>query len=108
MNSLEVLKKAILDLHGCDSERVLSVPVHETYQGKVVWDGDVEVFLLIDHPPAKRAYAWSKDEFGETLHVVILGIPPINSPVDAVRAAIIEEARQKIPRGKAAFETGVD
>ena len=59
------------------------------------------MFLLIDHPPAKRAYAWSKDEFGAMRHVVILGIPP------AVRAAIIEEAQQKIPRGKAAFETGV-
>ena len=65
------------------------------------------MFLLIDHPPAKRAYAWSKDEFGAMRHVVILGIPPVNSPVDAVRAAIIEEAQQKIPRGKAAFETGV-
>lgn len=57
--SIEVLKKAILDLHGCDSTWVESVPFKETFQGKVVWDGVVQVFDLKGHPTAARAYAWS-------------------------------------------------
>jgi hypothetical protein len=30
----------------------------EKFQGKVIWDGNVEVFELSEHPKAKRVYAW--------------------------------------------------
>ena len=56
---------------------VQTVAVHETFQGKVVWGGDVEVFLLVKHPRARRAYAWSyKNDVGETRYVAVLGVRP--------------------------------
>ena len=73
-----------------------TVAVHETFQGKIVWDGDVEVFLLIDHSRARRVYAWSyKGDNGETRRVAVLGVPPIDTPLDAVRAYIAAEAQKQ-------------
>ena len=96
MNDIERLQKAIRDLHGCDSTHMQTVAVHETFQGKIVWDGDVEVFLLIDHSRARRVYAWSyKGDNGETRRVAVLGVPPIDTPLDAVRAYIAAEAQKQ-------------
>jgi hypothetical protein len=96
MNDIERLQKAIRDLHGCDSTHMQTVAVHETFQGKIVWDGDVEVFLLIDHSRARRAYAWSyRGDNGETRRVAVLGVPPIDTPLDAVRAYIAAEAQKQ-------------
>ena len=96
MNDLGKLKKAILDLHGCDSAHVASIAVHETFEHKTVWRGVVEVFSLVNHPRAKEAYAWSYDnDAGELRHVAVLGIPPVNSAHDAVRAYIVAEAKKK-------------
>ncbi len=61
MNERERLRKAIRDLHGCDSEHLRSESVRETSQGKTVWDGVVDVFALLDHPKANLAYAWSHE-----------------------------------------------
>ena len=96
MNDIERLQKAIRDLHGCDSTHMQTVAVHETFQGKIVWDGDVEVFLSIDHSRARRVYAWSyKGDNGETRRVAVLGVPPIDTPLDAVRAYIAAEAQKQ-------------
>ena len=37
-------------LHNCGATWVKTVPVHEVFQGKTVWQGDVEVFDLYGHP----------------------------------------------------------
>ena len=50
---------AIHHMHGCEATWLESVPVTETFEGQTVWDGDVQVFTLRDHPGAQRAYAWS-------------------------------------------------
>src|SRR3989304_802 len=52
--SKESLRKAIRNLHGCDSTWVEAVPVQETFQGQVAWEGTVQVFDLHGHPTAKR------------------------------------------------------
>jgi len=54
MTERERLRKAIRDLHGCDSTWLRSEPVHETFRGETVWDGVVEVFALLDQT-LKRA-----------------------------------------------------
>jgi hypothetical protein len=46
---------AISQLHNCGAMWRETVPVHELFQGKTIWEGDVEVFDLHDHPKAKRA-----------------------------------------------------
>ena len=33
--------------------------VREEYEGEAVWDGNVYVFDLTDHPTAEVAYGWS-------------------------------------------------
>ena len=69
--------------------------MHETFQGKTAGKGVVEVFELVNHPQAKEAYAWSYTiDAGETRHVAVLVVPPIDSPADAVRAAIIAESQK--------------
>lgn len=69
-----------------------SVRVTETWQGETVWDGTVEVFDLIDHPTAERAYAWAYEtDEGKLRHVAVLHQGPVNSPESAVRAAIASE-----------------
>ena len=57
--SIEALRDAVKHLHGCDSRWVESVDVHEKLGQKTVWRGSVQVFDLVDHPKAKRAYVWS-------------------------------------------------
>jgi len=51
----------------------------------------VEVFDLDGHPKTKRAYAWRRkaDKKGEAQYTIVLGIPPVNSANDAVKAAIV-------------------
>ena len=56
---LPALLDAIRHLEGCEATWIESVPVHETHEGQTVWTGDVQVFDLVKHPKAKRAYAWS-------------------------------------------------
>ena len=96
MDYIERLQKAIRDLHGCESVHEGSIAINETFQGKAVWQGVVEVFSLTDHSKAKHAYAWSyKNDAGKMSHVAVLEVPPITSPRDAVRAYIVAESRKK-------------
>jgi hypothetical protein len=86
----------ILRLHGVESKHVESVPVKETFQGKTVWEGIVEVFELHGHPKAPRVYVWSHNTDGpEKRHITVLHIAPITSAVEAVRAAIVQEFRSR-------------
>jgi hypothetical protein len=83
-------------LHRCDSKHLESVPVEEMFQGKMVWQGIVEVFSLRGHPKAKRAYAWShvagKNDDDERF-VTVLELPPVISAATAVKVAIASEVR---------------
>ena len=83
---------AIRHLHGLDATFVESVAVHETNDGKVVWDGEVQVFSVTGHPAATKAYAWSHATEGSKRRVhVVLGLPPVDGPVMAVRTAILSD-----------------
>jgi len=93
---IEELRSVIKKLHGVDSRHVESVPVKESFQGKTVWDGVVEVFELIGHPKAPKVYAWAHDTDNPKQprrRVTVLHIPPVVSPILAVRAAIVQEHR---------------
>ena len=91
---LPALLDAIRHMHGCEARWVESVPVHETHDGKTVWDGEVQVFDLVGHPKAARAYAWSHATEGtrRRFHAV-LGIPPVDSAAMAVRTSVLAEYR---------------
>jgi hypothetical protein len=90
------LRDVIHRLHGGEARHVESVPVKETYQGKTVWEGIVEVFELRGHPKAQKVYAWSHntdDPAKPKRHVTVLHVHPVISPILAVRAAIVQEFR---------------
>ena len=94
MSYISELQDVIRHLHGVESRHVESVSVKETFQGKTVWEGIVEVFELIGHPDAPKAYAWSHDaDSQKKRHVTVLHVAPVDSPKAAVRAAIIKEFR---------------
>jgi hypothetical protein len=100
MTYIEELRNVIRRLHGAEATHVESVPVKETYQGKTVWEGIVEVFELHGHPTASRLYAWSHETDSSAnprRHVTVLHSHPITSPVLAVRAAIVQEFRSLEP-----------
>jgi hypothetical protein len=50
---LPALIEAIRNLHGCEATFVESIPVHEAFHGKTVWDGEVQVFSLTGHPTGR-------------------------------------------------------
>jgi hypothetical protein len=100
MTYIEELRGVIRKLHGVDATHRKSVPVHEVFNGKTVWQGIVEVFDLHGHPNANIAYAWSHDSDDPKApkrHVTVLHIPPAISPETAVRAAIVQEFRNLDP-----------
>jgi hypothetical protein len=93
---LEELGDVIERLHGAKATHRESVPVKEVFNGETVWDGIVEVFHLEGHPKANTAYAWlhdTGDPSKPTQHVTVLHVPPVVSPLTAVRAFIIQEFR---------------
>ena len=87
------LKDAIRGTHGCESLHVESVPVKEVFEGQTAWEGTVEVFDLVGHPKAKRAYAWSHRDADQNKTVAVLEIPPVDSPQSAVKVAIASKGK---------------
>lgn len=91
---VEALRDAIRNLHGCESTFVRTVAVIETFAGKPVWEGDIQIFDLVGHPTANRAYAWSyATEGGKRRFVAVLHVGSVDSPLAAVRAAIVANER---------------
>lgn len=95
MNPIEQLKDVIRKLHGAEATHVETVPVKETFQGQTVWEGDVEVFDLADHPKASRVYAWSHGDPDNPQHITVLQIPPAVTPQKAVQVAIAGMFREQ-------------
>jgi hypothetical protein len=97
VNHIDELREVIRKLHGAHATHVESVPVKETFQGKTVWEGIVEVFDLRDHPSASRVYAWAHatdNTKHPKRHVTVLHIPPVVSPETVVKAAIVQQYRE--------------
>ena len=80
---IERLQLTIQHLHNCVAVHRESVPVHEIFDGKTVWKGDVEVFDLTGHPKAQRCYGWSYGEPEE--FITISELPPVDSAQSAVK-----------------------
>jgi hypothetical protein len=93
---IEELRDVIRRLHGVEARHLESVSIKETFQGKTVWEGIVEVFELVGHPKAPKVYAWAHDTDDPNQprrHVTVLHLGPVTSPLLAVQAAIVQEFR---------------
>jgi hypothetical protein len=91
--SVNALRVSVEGLYNCKSTFREIVHVSETLMGETVWDGDVYLFDLKDHPSAKLAYAWSspvKDSEKRKFYAV-LHARPVKSAQDAVRASIFSD-----------------
>lgn len=90
------LRDAVQKMHGGTATLAQSVPVRETFDGKPVWEGVVHVFDLAGHATATRAYAWSSPIEGSMKRrfFAVLHTDRIISPLEAVRAAIVQGHRQ--------------
>lgn len=93
---IERLKQVIFHLHKASPTWVESVPVREVFNGKTIWNGDVEVFDLTGHPKAKRCFGWT---YGEPEQfITILELPPVTDAQSAVKVGVsyqIKKARAK-------------
>ena len=78
-------------MHSCSATWIESAPVREIFRGETVWDGDVQIFDLHDHPKATRVYAWSHESGagGRRQFYAVLEAGPVTSPVTAIRASIV-------------------
>jgi hypothetical protein len=92
---LPALEDAIRHLHRAEPRFVESVPVTQRLLGEVVWDGEVQVFDLTGHTTVTRCYAWSyATEGARRKFVAVLHAPGVASPVEAVRAYVVQAARK--------------
>jgi hypothetical protein len=91
------IQTAFLNVHGCDATYVETIPVVEEFQGKTIWEGDVEVFNIRGHPKATRGYGWgyTTEVHGRSRRYMfaVLELPPVDSPQAAVKAVIISEIK---------------
>ena len=94
-NDTDQVRDAVEKMHGGTATLAQTVPVRETFEGQTVWDGVVQVFDLAGNSKATRAYAWSSPIEGSTKRRFFAVQPTerINSPAEAVRAAIVAEQR---------------
>jgi hypothetical protein len=98
VNYIEELQAVIRKLHGTESTHVETVPVVETFQEQTVWEGEVEVFDLHNHPTTDRIYAWSHDTDDPNnprRHVTVLHLPPAITPRKAVQVSIASDYREQ-------------
>ena len=92
--SEDQLKRAVEGLHDCRAILTAAAEVHEQFEGQTVWHGVVHVYDLEGHPTATRCYAWSSPVEGSDRRrfFAILHEPPVSSPAEAVRAAILSDS----------------
>jgi hypothetical protein len=91
MTDIEALQRAFQIGHGCKADHIETQTVVDTFQGKIAWAGEVEVFTLTGHAKASTAYGWKDGATGR--FITVLGIPPVDSALAAVRAAITSQNR---------------
>lgn len=95
---IERLKLAVEHLHKCSARHIRTFPVREEFEGKTIWQGDVELFLIFGNMQAQRCYAWSHragaDDKDERF-VAVLEMPPVTSPETAVKVAIAAEVKKR-------------
>lgn len=85
---IENIAKAVEKSAECPATHLESVVVVEAFRGQTIWEGMVEVFSLLGHAEAKRAYGWQTGKGESARYTAVLEIPPVTSPNTAVRVAM--------------------
>ena len=98
MPDSDLLRLAVERAHDCPATLRESVDVCEKWDGETVWDGCVAVFDLQDCPDATTAFAWEDTVAGKREVFAVAQAGAIQTPADAVRAAIVNLYRQHLDR----------
>lgn len=88
------IQKAVERTVGAKVSHVESEIVIEKFRGETIWEGVVEVFK-VETPPPVLAYGWAVTGPDEPEYVAVLGTPPINSALAAVRAWIVSGGKKR-------------
>jgi hypothetical protein len=72
---IKTLCDAVETAHKCKALHDQSVPVREMFGDKVVREGVVEKFAILEHPKAKWCYAWSFKDDSTTRYITVLELP---------------------------------
>ena len=93
MNAREELTEAVEKLVEAKATFQTDHYVSESFQGELVWEGDVSEYELEDHPEAVTCYAWKgiNEQTGNPKFYAVLAVPPVDAPHKAVRAAIARD-----------------
>jgi hypothetical protein len=89
VDRVQLLQEAVQRLHKCGALHLETVVVHEKFQNKTIWQGEVEVFKLNGHPRSTRCFAWIQHDGHSVRYVALLDSAGVTSPATAVRASII-------------------
>ena len=91
---IENIAKAVEASAKCPATHLESAVVVETFRGQTMWEGVVEIFALLGHAKAKRAFGWQTGKGAEASYTAVLEIPPVDSANTAVRASIVSAAKK--------------
>lgn len=95
MDYITELRATIRRLHRCDASHTRTENVRQLIDGRVLWEGKVEVFALLGHDDALRCYAWGDlDSNGRWQVTTVLAIPPVISAETAVLAAVAAKIKE--------------
>jgi len=84
------LTEAIARMHDCSVSHSDTATVIEKVGDETAFNGQIEIFDIEGHPQANKAFGWAwEDSSGEVQYIGILNVPPIDSPREAVQAAIV-------------------
>jgi len=91
MRRIAMLQRVIVEIHSCSAQHLETAHVAETFLGRTIWEGDVEVFAVLGHPRARRCYAWVKRIGGlkRARFFAVLETTVIRTALDAVKFAHI-------------------
>ena len=89
------LRSAVEWSWSCAASLIQTVPVVAPLDGERIWSVVVHIYELAGCSKADRAYAWSSSvqNSPEIRIFSSLHIGPLNSPMNAVRAAVADELR---------------
>jgi Protein of unknown function (DUF1524) len=89
------LQRAVEQMHNCQATFLENAAASEWFQGKPVWQGIVHIFRAdrAPHGYPLLCVILSHGNSDKRRFFAVLHIPPITSPREAVRAAIVQEYR---------------
>jgi hypothetical protein len=93
-DDIEAVARAVERAADCPATHVETVAIVDTFRGQTMWEGTVEVFELVGHATARRAYGWSTGQGDARRLTAVLEIPPVKDALTAGRASIVSQSKK--------------